>query len=93
MKAQILLDERVKQDESSFAELRVLSAPTAVRGSTHLLKYSLSLVVDGVCVLRFDNEAGKGDHYHLGEQQIAYRFKNLPALLNDFWRLVETCKK
>ena len=93
MKAHVLLDERVKQGEHSFARLRVLRVPGSVRGSTHLFKYSLSLVVDGVCVLRFDNEAGKGDHYHFGEKEVAYRFSTLPVLLDDFWRLVEKWKK
>lgn len=27
-------------------------------------KYSLARVADGACVLRYDNEAGKGDHRH-----------------------------
>ncbi len=93
MKAHVLLDERVKQGEHSFARLRVLRVPGSVRGSAHLFKYSLSLVLNGVCVLRFDNESGKGDHYHLGAQQVPYRFKDLPALLDDFWRLVEKWKK
>ena len=29
-------------------------------------KYSLAYVVEGECVLRYDNEAGKGDHIRLG---------------------------
>jgi hypothetical protein len=89
MKAQILLDERIKQADNAFAELRVVRIPTAVRGSEHSFKYSLSLVVEGACVLRFDNEAGKGDHYHLGEAELPYRFTTLPALLNDFWQQVD----
>jgi hypothetical protein len=36
-------------------------------GSEHDCKYSLAYVVAGECVIRYDNEAGKGDHRHLGE--------------------------
>ena len=28
------------------------------------------LLVDGECVLRFDNETGKGDHRHFGDKEV-----------------------
>ena len=89
MKAQVLVDERIKQGDNAFAELRVVQVPESVRGSAHTFKYSLSLVVDGVCVMRYDNESGKGDHYHRGEVELPYRFTTMPALLNDFWQQVD----
>ena len=89
MKAQVLVDERIAQGGNAFAELRVVSVPVAVRGSPHTFKYSLSLVVEGTCVLRFDNEAGKGDHYHRDGVELTYCFTTLPALLDDFWRQVD----
>ena len=52
-------------------------------------KYRLAYVVDSKCLMRFDNEAGKGDHYHSGEDEVAYRFESLEKLLKDFWRLVD----
>lgn len=89
MKAQVLFDQRIQQGDHAFAQLRVVQVPNEVRGSAHLFKYSLSLVVEGVCVLRFDNEAGKGDHYHLGLAELPYRFTDMPTLLNDFWQQVD----
>jgi Family of unknown function (DUF6516) len=86
MKAQVLVDDRIKQGDNAFAELLVLLVPMAVRGSAHTFKYSLSLVVEGVCVLRFDNEAGKGDHYHLSDKELPYNFSTMPVLLGDFWK-------
>ena len=85
----MLVDERIAQGDKAFAELRVSSVPVAVRGSPQTFKYSLSLVVEGICVLRFDNEAGKGDHYHRDGVELPYRFTTLPALLDDFWRQVD----
>jgi hypothetical protein len=41
-----------------------------------------------VCVLRFDNEAGKGDHKHVGTRQMPYDFTTLERLVDDFWRAV-----
>lgn len=43
-------------------------------------------MVDGVCVVRYDNERGKGDHRHIGDVESDYRFSTPEALLNDFWR-------
>jgi hypothetical protein len=63
--------------------------PTPVRFSRHDFKYRLALVSDNVCVLRYDNEAGKGDHKHVDGQEVMYRFKNLSALQADFWADVE----
>lgn len=62
--------------------------PRCLAVRTHL-KYSLAYVVDGVCVLRFDNEAGKGDHFHCGEAEAAYAFTSLEQLLTDFWAAVD----
>lgn len=83
------MDERIKQNDNAFAELRVVLVPKAVRGSVHTFKYSLSLVVEGECVSRFDNEAGKGDHYHRGGDELPYSFTTIPALLDDFWQQVD----
>ncbi len=54
--------------DSVFVEIVIWHVPVAVRGSLHEFKYSLALVADGVCVLRYDNEAGKGDHRHGSER-------------------------
>ncbi len=41
-------------------------------------------------LLRYDNEAGKGDHRHIGAVETPYRFTTPDALLADFWKDVET---
>jgi hypothetical protein len=60
-----------------------------VAGSHHGFRYRLALVVDGRCVLRYDNEAGKSDHKHVGEDEIPYVFTTAETLLNDFWNDVD----
>jgi hypothetical protein len=85
MKAEPLLDQRLVLAEDAFVELMVWRVPSPVRGSAHGFKYRLALVVNGVCVLRYDNEAGKGDHKHLGKEQTAYTFTTPAQLLADFW--------
>jgi hypothetical protein len=49
----------------------------------------LVLVAEGVCVLRYDNEAGKGDHKHVAGREVTYRFIDLSTLQTDFWNDVE----
>ena len=56
-----------------------------MRGSDHDPKYALTYVVAGVCVMRYDNEPGKGDHRHLGTIETDYAFTSAERLLADFW--------
>jgi hypothetical protein len=85
MDAQRLLMERHQVATDAFVELRVWRAPTRVRGSAYQYKYALA----GRCVLRYDNEAGKGDHKHVGDCEVAYRFTTPRQLLADFWSDVD----
>ena len=48
-----------------------------------------ALVVAGECVLRYDNETGKGDHRHIDETETVYAFSSYEKLLMDFWADVE----
>jgi hypothetical protein len=59
MKAELLINERHVLDARTFVELVVWRLDRPVRGSIHRFKYRLALVADLVCVLRYDNEAGK----------------------------------
>jgi len=59
-----------------------LPQPTAER--PHGLKYRLFCGRGPSCLVRYDNEAGKGDHRHLGELEEAYRFESLGQLIEDF---------
>ena len=63
--------------------------PGPAPGSNHRFKYRLAFVVDEICVLRFDNETGKGDHQHLGTREVPYAFKDLEHLVTDFWDAIE----
>jgi hypothetical protein len=49
----------------------------------------LAYVVSGICVLRYDNEAGKGDHRHIGATETTYAFTTPERLLPDFWKDVD----
>jgi hypothetical protein len=89
MDAELLIDERHVLDARTFVEIVIWRLLRPARGSKHGFKYRLALVVDRVCVLRYDNEAGKGDHRHLSDVEHRYSFVDTDTLLADFWRDVE----
>jgi hypothetical protein len=92
MDAQLLFRKRIALSERTFAEMAVWKVPEPVPGCSHEFKYRLALVAEGVCILRYDNESGKGDHKHIEEVEIAYQFTSLDNLQMDFWNDVKTLR-
>lgn len=78
--------DRIAYADHAFAEIVVWQVPKPLPGSTHLYKYRLAFAVRGECLLRFDNETGKGDHRHARGRESAYRFTSLDRLFADFER-------
>jgi len=86
MKAVELVRTRVTFAEAAFAELVLWQVPKPIAGSAHRFKYRLAYVVDGACVVRYDNEVGKGDHRHFSGRESAYAFTSPEKLVADFQR-------
>ena len=84
MKARELFNRRVPVAEMAFAELVLWELPEPLVGSMHCYKYRLAFVVEGECVLRYDNETGKGDHRHTGSKETKYRFVSIDRPVADF---------
>ena len=56
-----------------------------VQGCRHQFKYRFFFGTDdGTCLVRYDNERGKGDHRHQGGHETPYRFVSLTRLIADF---------
>lgn len=86
LKATLLVRERLVLGENAFAELVLWRLPKPLPGSTHQYKYRLAYVREGTCLLRYDNEAGKGDHRHLRGREQLYAFESPEKLVQDFLR-------
>jgi len=84
MKARLIERSRTVIDENAFFEIALWHLPVPVLGSSHPFKYRLALIVNGKCVLRYDNERGKGDHKHIGNKEEKIQFSTLEALFDDF---------
>lgn len=86
--AQLLLKTR-NAHASGIVEMVVWQVPKPVPPSQHPFKYRLVFLRDGKCVVGYDNERGKGDHKHLGQRELRYRFVDIETLVADFLRDVE----
>ena len=89
MKATKLVSTRILYTETAFAEIVLWRLPRSVEGSAHRFKYRLAYVVEGECVLRYDNEVGKGDHRHWGGRECPYAFTTPERLIADFQRDID----
>ena len=84
MKAFPLIRRRVVLAADAFAEVVVWRVQEPVQPSSHTFKYRLAYVVRGECVVRYDNERGKGDHRHVGGRETPYVFTTPGQLMADF---------
>jgi hypothetical protein len=84
MKTVELFRNRIVLAENRFADLVIWRLQRPLTGSKHSFKYRLAYVINEICVLRYDNESGKGDHRHWGEDESDYEFVNPDKLLADF---------
>lgn len=84
MPAVELMNSRIQIAENAFATIRILQVTPEILGSNHQYKYSLAYIVDGVCVMRYDNERGKGDHKHIGDREYPTTFTTIENLIASF---------
>jgi hypothetical protein len=89
MPAVPIIKRRVVVAADAFVEAVVWRLPRPLEGSQHSFKYRLAYVVGGQCVIRYDNERGKGDHRHVGSAQVPYHFQSPRHLMRDFLDDVE----
>ena len=89
-KAQLIVRHKEVTDDGYVIEVVIWRLAVPLRGCLHLYKYRLYFgTQDGVCVVRYDNERGKGDHRHAGEREEQYSFSTVKTLLADFRRDVK----
>lgn len=89
MGARLIVRDRIEFADDAVAHVTVWAFPHPVPGSQHSYKYRLAYVVHAACVLRYDNESGKGDHRHAGPDEAPYPFTGIRRLLDDFRNDIE----
>lgn len=92
MKATLITRFKDVTPEGGVIELVVWRVPEPVPPSEHGFKYRAAYAVDGVRVVGFDNERGKGDHVHLHGTEQGYTFISVEKLVEDFIAAVSAAR-
>ena len=94
MKATLITRFRSIDEHGSIIEMVIWRVPKPVPPTTHGYKYRLVYIKDGRRrIIGFDNERGKGDHMHMGTNELPYIFSNLDQLIEDFITEIEYIKE
>jgi len=89
--------ERIFYDKTLFpdgliVEMVIWKLPKPTKDRPHGLKYRLFYGRDGLRIVGYDNERGKGDHKHINEVEVTYKFVNVEKLVADFLEDIERIK-
>ena len=90
MAAQLITSIKNINPDGSILEVVIWKVPKPVPPTEHGYKYRAVYIVDGVRIVGFDNERGKGDHCHIDGKELPYAFTGVDQLLEDFIAAVET---
>ena len=84
MKAKQIFYDKAVLPDNSIVEMIIWQLPKPSPERPHGLKHSLFYGYDGLRIVGYDNERGKGDHKHFGEVESQYRFVSVEKLVADF---------
>jgi Family of unknown function (DUF6516) len=85
MKAMLVIDRKVVFPDGAILQMVIWRLLEADTERLHGLKYRFYYgLPDRTCVVRYDNERGKGNHRHQGDREEPYRFVDIETLITDF---------
>lgn len=84
MSAQLLFRDKYIYADGAIREMVIWRLPETDSERLHGLKYRLYYGYPGTCLVRYDNERGKGDHRHERDQEEPYTFVSVERLIGDF---------
>lgn len=85
IKAQLIYKSKKIYPNGSIKEMIIWKLPTGSKERPHGIKYRLYYgLADGQCLVRYDNEKGKGDHRHFLGEETSYLFSDVERLVADF---------
>lgn len=85
MKATLIYSRKEIRPDGTIIQAVIWQLPATSAERPHGLKYRLYCGQRGECLVRYDNEAGKGDHRHYGDHEESYQFASFDQLLDDFY--------
>ena len=94
MKAKLVFREKNLLEDGSIVELVLWELPLKTKDRPHGYKCRLYFGDgEGNCLVRYYNESGKGDHKHIGENEISYKFVDKDKLIEYFYHDVICCRE
>jgi hypothetical protein len=94
MRAKLLYREKFIYADGSIREMVLWQLPKTASEKAHRMKYRLYYgLADGTCIVRYDNETGKGDHRHRNNQEEPYQFTDVETLVADFLEDIEKARR
>lgn len=86
MKAKEIFYRKIANSDGSITEMIIWQLPHKSEERPHGFKYRLYHGdKNGNCLVRYDNEAGKGDHKHIRKTEFHYEFSTVENLMKDFF--------
>jgi len=94
MRAKLIYHEKFIYADGAIREMVLWKLPNKTSDRPHGLKYRLYYgLSDGTCIVRYDNESGKGNHKHIKGKEKSYQFKDVETLVADFLEEIEKARK
>ncbi len=84
MKATLLYRSKTLLASGAVVEMVIWKLPQADFERPHGLRYRLYYGRSGRRLVSYDNERGKGDHRHIGNLEVPYKFVTVDRLIDDF---------
>lgn len=84
MKARLIRNLKKVYPGGVVVEMVLWLLPKPTTDQPHGLKYRFYCGKHGRCIVRYDNESGKGDHIHYGDKEHPYGFVSAEQLMADF---------
>jgi hypothetical protein len=84
MDAILIFKDKYIYGDGAIREMVIWKLPDADPERPHGLKYRLYYGYPNRCLIRYDNERGKGDHRHRVDKEEKYSFMTIEKLIEDF---------
>jgi len=85
MKARLIYHVKAIATDGGITEIKIWQVPKS-KDKPHDMKYSFAYIREGKRLAGYDNAEGKGDHKHVADREMPYKFKNVDQLFADFYQ-------
>lgn len=92
MSVELIFYRKNIEPDDEIIEMKIWKIPHT-KDKTHGLKYSLVYIKEDKRLIGYDNAEGKGDHKHCRGREYPYKFKDIDALITDFYLDIERARR